>query len=81
MVDVAFALTGWGAVEEPLDRVDSLRDQVKQDGRLLLAADAGSGAALSPPRVLAHCTPDWRVALYLPGGMEGGRDLYVLERS
>jgi hypothetical protein len=31
--------------------------------------------------VLAHCTPDWRIALYVPGGMEGGRDLYVLERA
>ena len=80
-VDVAFALAGWGAGAEPLDRIDSLRDLVKQDGRLLLAADAGPASALTPQRVLAHCTPDWRISLYRPGGMEGGRDLYVLDRA
>ena len=78
---MAFALAGWGAGAEPLDRIDSLRDLVKQDGRLLLAADAGPASALTPQRVLAHCTPDWRISLYRPGGMEGGRDLYVLDRA
>jgi hypothetical protein len=80
-VDVAFALAGWGAGAEPLDRIDSLRDLVKHGGRLLLAADAGPASTLTPQRVLAHCTPDWRISLYRPGGMEGGRDLYVLDRT
>ncbi len=80
-VDVAFAIAGWGASEEPLDRVDELRDVVRQGGRLLLVTDSRQGAGPSPERLLAHCTPEWRVALYRPGGMEGGRDLYVLERA
>ena len=80
-VDVAFAISGWGAPEEPLERLDELRDVVRPGGRLLLVTDAGPGAGVSPERLLAHCTPEWRVALYRPGGMEGGRDLYVLERA
>ena len=80
-VDIAFALSGWGAGADPLERIDSLRDLVKDGGRLLLATDAGSASALTPREVLAHCTPDWRIALYRPGGMEGGRDLYVLVRA
>ena len=58
---------------------------VKDGGSLLervLAADSfDRESGLTPERLLAHCTPDWRIALYLPGGMEGGRDLYVLERA
>jgi hypothetical protein len=30
---------------------------------------------MSPAALLARCTPDWRVALYL----EGNPDVYVLE--
>jgi hypothetical protein len=80
-VDVAFAISAWGGAEDPLDRVDELRDAVRQGGRLLLVTDSGRGSGLSPDRLLAHCTPEWRIALYRPGGMEGGRDLYVLERA
>jgi hypothetical protein len=80
-VDVAFAIPDWGASEEPLDRLDELRKVVRPGGRLLLVTDSAGGAGLAPQRLLAHCTPDWRVALYRPGGMEGGRDLYVLERA
>jgi hypothetical protein len=36
---------------------------------------------VTPAWLAAHATPDWRVALYLPGGLEGDRDLYVLERA
>jgi hypothetical protein len=80
-VDVAVAISAWGAGDDPLERVNSLRERVVHGGRLLLAADPGSGAALTPQGVLAHCTPEWRISLYRPGGMEGGRDLYVLERA
>ena len=82
VVDVAFAISGWADSDPPLARIDELRDAVASGGRLLLTVGAGSDAqALTPDRLLAHCTPDWRVALYLPDGMEGGRDLYVLERA
>jgi hypothetical protein len=81
-VDVAFALHGWQPDERPLDRVGELRHAVKAGGRLLLSADTQSGdPPLTPARVLAECTPDWHVELYLPGGMEGSRDLYVLRRA
>ena len=81
-VDVAFAITDWGGGEAPLERVDQLRDVVTSGGRVLLTAESRPAAgALTPELLLAHCTPDWRVSLYLPGGMEGGRDLYVLERA
>ena len=81
-VDVAFAISGWGAEGTPLERIDELGDRVAPGGRLLLAADSlDRESGLTPERLLAHCTPDWRIALYLPGGMEGGRDLYVLERA
>jgi hypothetical protein len=81
-VDVAFAISGWADSDPPLQRIDQLRDAVAPGGRLLLTAGTGSDAqAVTPERLLAHCTPEWRVALYLPGGMEGGRDLYVLERA
>jgi hypothetical protein len=82
VVDVAFAISGWADSDPPLERLDELRDAVARGGRLLLTAGSGSDAqALTPERVLAHCTPDWRIALYVPGGMEGDRDLYVLERA
>lgn len=82
VVDVAFAISDWGAGDAPFDRIDELRDVVTAGGRVLLTAESRATAgALTPDRVLAHCTPDWRVSLYLPGGMEGGRDLYVLERA
>jgi hypothetical protein len=81
-VDVAVAISGWSAGDSPLARIDELRDSVKPGGRLLLATDSrATGAGPAADALLAHCTPDWRVALYLPGGMEGGRDLYVLERA
>jgi hypothetical protein len=81
-VDVAFAISDWGAGDAPLARVDELRDLVAPGGRVLLTAEPRSATAgLTPELLLAHCTPDWRVSLYLPGGMEGGRDLYVLERA
>ena len=81
-VDVAFAISDWGEGDAPLERVDELRDVVAPGGRVLLTAEPRSAAAgLTPELLLAHCTPDWRVSLYLPGGMEGGRDLYVLERA
>jgi hypothetical protein len=81
-VDVAFAISDWGAGDAPLERVDQLRDVVAPGGRVLLTAEPRSAAAgLTPELLLAHCTPDWRVSLYLPEGMEGGRDLYVLERA
>ena len=80
-VDVAVAISSWGAAE-PLARVSELRRSVRPGGRLLLSADSRSVAEpLTAEYVLAHCTPDWRVTLYLPSGMEGGRDLYVLERA
>ena len=80
--DVAFALSGWEAASTPLERIDELHDAVVPGGRLLLSTGSHSSAEAVPPHVLlAHCTPDWRVALYRPGGMEGGRDLYVLERA
>jgi hypothetical protein len=80
-VDVAFAISNWGAAQ-PLARVKELRRSVRSGGRLLLSVDPGADAEqVTAEQVLAHCTPDWRVALYLPGGMEGGRDLYVLERT
>jgi hypothetical protein len=79
--DVAFALSTWGAAE-PLARLSELRHAVRVGGRLLLGMDSeAAGEPLTAEHVLAHCTPDWRVTLYLPGGMEGGRDLYVLERA
>jgi hypothetical protein len=81
-VDVAFAISDWGAGDAPLERVDELRDIVASGGRVLLTAESRPVAgALTPDLLLAHCTPEWRVSLYLPGGMEGGRDLYVLERA
>ena len=81
-VDVAFAISDWGAGDAPLERIDELRDLVAPGGRVLLTAEPRSAAVgLTPELLLAHCTPDWRVSLYLPGGMEGGRDLYVLERA
>lgn len=81
-VDVAFAISDWGAGDAPLDRIDELRDVMTPGGRVLLTGESRAAAAtLTPDRVLAHCTPDWRISLYLPGGMEGGRDLYVLERA
>ena len=80
-VDVAFAISGWDGAGTPLERVDELHGAVVPGGLLLLATGSGSSAEAVPPEVvLAHCTPDWRVSLYRPGGMEGGRDLYVLER-
>jgi hypothetical protein len=79
--DVAFAISSWGA-GEPLARVSELRQSVRTGGRVLLGVDPEAvGEPLTAEHVLAHCTPDWRVALYLPGGMEGARDLYVLERA
>ena len=82
VVDVAFAISGWADPDPTLERIDELRDTVAPGGRLLLTARSRSSAeALTPERLLAHCTPEWRVALYLPDGMEGGRDLYVLERA
>lgn len=81
-VDVAFALSDWSSGAAALEQVDELRDAVKPGGRLLLTAPARSGGhPVTAQAVLAHCTPDWRIALYVPGGMEGGRDLYVLERA
>jgi hypothetical protein len=80
-VDVAFALSDWRSGSAALEQVDELRDAVRPGGRLILTAPARSGHTVTPQAVLAHCTPDWRIALYVPGGMEGGRDLYVLERA
>lgn len=81
-VDVAFSLSDWRSGSAALEQVDALRDAVRPGGRLILTAPVRSGSqAITPQGVLAHCTPDWRIALYVPGGMEGGRDLYVLERA
>lgn len=81
-VDVAFLISDWSSSASPLERVDQLRDVVKPEGRLLLTlAPRSESPPLTAEDVLAHCTPDWRIALYLPGGMEAGRDLYVLERA
>lgn len=81
-VDVAFALSDWRSGTAALEQVDELRHAVRPGGRLVLTAPARSGGqTVTPQGVLAHCTPDWRIALYVPGGMEGGRDLYVLERA
>jgi hypothetical protein len=81
-VDVAFALSDWRSGTAALEQVDELRHAVRPGGRLVLTAPARSeGQTVTPQGVLAHCTPDWRIALYVPGGMEGGRDLYVLERA
>ena len=81
-VDVAFALSDWRSGTGALEQVDELRDAVRPGGRLILTAPARSdGQPVTPAAVLAHCTPDWRITLYVPGGMEGGRDLYVLERA
>ena len=80
-VDVAFAISSWGAAE-PLAHVNELRHSVRTGGRVLLGIDSVAvGEPLAAEHVLAQCTPDWRVALYLPSGMEGARDLYVLERA
>ena len=80
-VDVAFALSDWRSGTGALEQVDELRDAVRPGGRLILTPPARSdGQPVTPAAVLAHCTPDWRITLYVPGGMEGGRDLYVLER-
>jgi len=81
-VDVAFALSDWTSGTAALEQVDELRHAVKPGGRLVLTAPGRSGGQpVTPQAVLAHCTPDWRIALYAPAGMEGGRDLYVLERA
>ena len=81
-VDVAFAISGWEGGDAPLEWIDELRDVVTPGGRLLLATGSRPAAGgVAPQLLLAHCTPDWRIALYVPGGMEGGRDLYVLERA
>ena len=81
-VDVAFALSDWRSGTAALQQVDELRGAVRPGGRLVLTAPSRSDDHVVTPQVLlAHCTPDWRIALYVPGGMEGGRDLYVLERA
>ena len=80
-IDVAFVLSSWDTSESPLERVSELHSAVRPGGRLLLSGTAHTTEPLSAERVLAQCTPHWRVMLYLPGGMEGGRDLYVLERA
>jgi hypothetical protein len=54
-----------------LDELDGLRGRLAPGGRAVLEADG-----LTPGRLLARSTPDWRVALYL----EGDPDVYVLER-
>jgi hypothetical protein len=53
-----------------VDGLDELRGRLPVGARVVLEADDVSPAAL-----LARCTPDWRVALYL----EGNPDVYVLE--
>jgi hypothetical protein len=52
------------------DGLDELRGRLPAGARVVLEAEGVSPAAL-----LARCTPDWRVALYL----EGNPDVYVLE--
>jgi hypothetical protein len=54
-----------------LDQLDELRERLAPGGRALLEADG-----VTPARLLARSTPDWRIALYL----EGDPDVYVLER-
>ena len=53
-----------------VDGLDELRGRLPAGARVVLEAEGVSPAAL-----LARCTPDWRVALYL----EGNPDVYVLE--
>jgi hypothetical protein len=54
----------------PLDRLDELRDRLSPGARVVLEAED-----VTPARLLARSTPDWRIALYL----EGDPDVYVLE--
>lgn len=53
-----------------LDQLDGLRERLPPGGRVVLEAEG-----VTPARLLARSTPDWRVALYL----EGDPDVYVLE--
>ncbi len=79
--DAGFAIGGWTAAATALERLTALHGAIKPGGMLVLAAERGAGADVTPAWLAAHATPDWRMALYLPGGLEGDRDLYVLERA
>jgi hypothetical protein len=79
--DAGFAIGGWTTAASALERLAALHAAIKPGGVLVLAAERGAGADVTPAWLAAHATPDWRVALYLPGGLEGDRDLYVLERA
>jgi hypothetical protein len=54
----------------PHEQLDALRDRLPPGGRVVLEAEG-----VTPARVLARSTPNWRIALYL----EGDPDVYVLE--
>lgn len=81
-VDVVFALSAEREHVPSLEQIAELGDAVRPGGRLLWSAVAARDE--EPPTaelLLARCTPEWRVELFLKGGMEGDRDLYILERA
>ena len=79
--DAGFAIGGWTAAATALQRLAALHAAIKPGGVLVLAAERGAGADVTPAWLAAHATPDWRVALYLQAVSRAIRDLYVLKRG
>jgi hypothetical protein len=61
----------WLHAPGALEQLDELRERVAPGGRVVLEADG-----VSPSELLARCTPQWHISLYL----QGDPDVYVLER-